>query len=88
MWYKGGRGVEGGTMATRTTHGRWRVLGAAVLASLAMVGTTVGWCEEAAIAVGEKAPAFTLAGSDGHNHSLAGLIGHKRLVLIFYRGVW
>jgi cytochrome oxidase Cu insertion factor (SCO1/SenC/PrrC family) len=76
-------------MVARAAYGRLRLWRTAVLVAFAAaLGASVGWCQETAVAVGEKAPAFTLAGSDGQSHSLSTLIGHKRLVLIFYRGVW
>ncbi len=42
----------------------------------------------AAVKVGEPAPAFSLAASDGTTHRLAELRGRKRLVLVIFRGVW
>jgi len=44
---------------------------------------------ESAPAVGQKAPDFTLADTQGRQVSLAGLLGQSNgVVLIFYRGYW
>ena len=40
-----------------------------------------------ALAVGQRAPDFTLPDQNGRFTSLAGARGHK-VVLIFYRGYW
>ena len=40
------------------------------------------------IRVGEAAPDFTLAASDGSTHRLSELRGGKNLVLVFFRGTW
>ena len=37
------------------------------------------------LAVGEKAPAFTLKAQDGKERSLGELLGEGRLVLVFHR---
>ena len=42
----------------------------------------------AAVKVGEPAPAFSLAASDGTTRRLAELRGRQRLVLVIFRGVW
>ena len=41
-----------------------------------------------ALAVGDRAPAFSLPGARGKQVSLAGLLGRGPVVLAFYRGVW
>jgi peroxiredoxin len=38
------------------------------------------------IAVGARAPDFTLAGSDGKTYALASVLQHKHVALIFYPG--
>lgn len=40
------------------------------------------------IEVGQEAPAFSLASSDGETYSLSDLRGEKNLVLVFFRGSW
>ena len=42
----------------------------------------------ATVKVGDRAPEFSLAGSDGRTYRLADLQGKKRLVLVIFRGVW
>jgi len=42
----------------------------------------------ATVKVGDWAPEFSLAGSDGRTYRLADLQGKKRLVLVIFRGVW
>jgi cytochrome oxidase Cu insertion factor (SCO1/SenC/PrrC family) len=44
--------------------------------------------EAAALKVGDRAPDFSLPGSDGKTHSLAELRGKQPLVLVIFRGVW
>ena len=41
--------------------------------------------EKTGIKVGEKAPAFTLKGTDGEEHSLDELLSHGKVALVFYR---
>ena len=40
------------------------------------------------LAVGAKAPPFSLSDGDGNVHSLADYIEQNRVVLVFYRGSW
>jgi cytochrome oxidase Cu insertion factor (SCO1/SenC/PrrC family) len=40
------------------------------------------------VTVGQEAPAFSLAASDGGTYTLADLRGEKNLVLVFFRGSW
>lgn len=69
---------------------------AAVLASLALVSAfatsaraqTAVQAAPAAVKVGEPAPDFSLAGSDGKTYRLADLRGVKPVVLVIFRGVW
>jgi hypothetical protein len=42
----------------------------------------------ATIKVGDRAPEFSLAGSDGRTYRLTELQGKQRLVLVIFRGVW
>lgn len=42
----------------------------------------------APVKVGDRAPEFSLAGSDGRTYRLTDLQGKKRLVLVIFRGVW
>ena len=42
----------------------------------------------ATVKVGDRAPEFSLAGSDGRTYRLTDLQGKKRLVLVIFRGVW
>ncbi|MGE5234871.1 MAG: hypothetical protein ACM3O7_00810 [Acidobacteriota bacterium] len=65
---------------------RWRFPAVVLAVAVAVVG--VAGAAEAPVEVGHRAPAFRLAGNDGQHHELAALRGHRRLVLIFYRGVW
>jgi len=37
---------------------------------------------------GDDAPAFSLAGTDGKQHSLEEQRGRSNVILVFYRGVW
>jgi len=41
---------------------------------------------EALIAAGERAPEFTLAGSDGKTYALASVLQHAHVALVFYPG--
>ena len=38
--------------------------------------------------VGERAPEFGLPDSTGRQRTLAELIGTRKVVLVFFRGVW
>lgn len=57
-----------------------------VSASLATAAETPSQAER--VAVGQEAPAFSLASSDGATYTLADLRGEKNLVLVFFRGSW
>ena len=69
------------------------------LATLALASTTLAEAgggvrergrvaEIAPIAVGDRAPDFTLPGSDGKAYHLASLRGKKAVALVFFRGTW
>ena len=44
--------------------------------------------EGVGVAVGEKAPPFTLKGADGKKVELAALLNQQAVMLFFYRGGW
>jgi peroxiredoxin Q/BCP len=54
-------------------------IGAAVAALL-----TAGSAQAAGLRVGDKAPDFALAGSDGREHQLADYVGKQRVVLAWF----
>jgi len=69
------------------------VLGALALTSATLRPAAAQATKETAatatvVKVGEPAPDFSLAGSDGKTYRLADLRGNKNLVLVIFRGVW
>ena len=67
---------------TRTTHGR-RLAGTAVLLGAFLAALLVGMAAQAAPAVGDPAPEFSLAGSDGRTWTLSALRGQWVVVAFF-----
>lgn len=61
-------------------------VGAAALGVVLAAGGATGGSPT--VTVGDHAPDFTLPSSEGGMRHLAALHGKKRLVLIFFRGVW
>ena len=62
---------------------RWVVAGTAI----AVAGSALAE-ETPKLGPGDEAPAFTLPGTDGEEHSLAAQRGRSNVILVFYRGVW
>ncbi len=62
---------------------RWAAVGAAAaLLTTALAG------DVPALKIGDEAPAFSLAGTDGREHSLEAQRGRRNVILVFFRGVW
>ena len=60
-------------------------LAIAALGSLLLATQTAA---QTRVAVGQQAPGFALESSTGETYDLSSVNGHKKLLLVFYRGTW
>lgn len=64
---------------------RFCLLVSLAIASWACAAEPAGPDDAPGIAVGEKAPPFTLPDQNGKEHTMAGMLGKGSVALVFYR---